>query len=232
MASSSSESANSSKLASDAATQPAMSNENSKREPSKKVSLGEDDWGLQLRPIRLLDAQANTQEYVRKPARLGVNWKRVRNETKFLNEKSMSMRILKAEASNPTATAIVTFEGPPQSPYRTGIFQLRVVYGPNYPRVPMEITFLTKIYHPNIDHAGKICLGMLGKDWSAMWSTREVVLCTMALLSDPYPEDAFVPEVASLYLRDRDLYEKNAATYTEKYATLGAALERLLMASE
>ncbi|KAK7966011.1 uncharacterized protein PG986_000288 [Apiospora aurea] len=232
MASSSSKSAKSSNLISDTASQPIMNIKNSKKPPSKKVPLGEDDWGLQLRPIRLLDAQTNAQEYARMPVRLGANWKRVRNETKFLDDKSMSMRVINAETSNPTATAIVTFEGPPQCPYRTGLFQLRIVYGPDYPRVPMEIIFLTKIYHPNIDHAGKICLGMLGKAWSAMWSTREVVLCIMALLSDPYPEDAFVPEVASLYLRDRDLYEKNAATYTEKYATLGTALERLLMASE
>ncbi|KAK8017506.1 hypothetical protein PG993_013832 [Apiospora rasikravindrae] len=209
-----------------------MSPEYPKKAPFKKFSLSEDDWGVQLRPIRLLDVQANTQEYAHMLARLEVNWKRARTEARLLENKSMSMRILNAETANPTATAIVTFEGPPQSPYRTGIFQLRVLYGPNYPRMPMEVNFLTKIYHPNVDHTGKVCLDLLGKYWVPAWSTEKVVLCIMALLSDPCPEDALVPEIVSTYLQDRELYGQNAAMYTEKYATLDAALGRMSMACE
>lgn len=51
--------------------------------------------------------------------------------------------------------------GPAQSPYEGGIFRLELFLPEDYPMTPPKIRFLTKIYHPNIDKLGRICLDVL-----------------------------------------------------------------------
>lgn len=51
------------------------------------------------------------------------------------------------------------------SRFAGGIFKLELFLTDDYPMVPPKIRFLTKIYHPNVDKLGRICLDVLKSKW-------------------------------------------------------------------
>ena len=109
--------------------------------------------------------------------------------------------------------------GPADSPYQGGIFKLKIQFPIDYPFQPPHMQFLTKIYHPNINAAGLICLDILKKQWSPALTISKVLLSITSLLTDPNPDDPFVPEIAHIYKTNRTRYEEEARANTLRYAT-------------
>merc|ERR1712022_107435 len=59
-----------------------------------------------------------------------------------------------------------TIMGPPECPYQGGVFFLNVHFPTDYPFKPPKIQFTTKLYHPNVNSNGSICLDILKDQWS------------------------------------------------------------------
>jgi ubiquitin-conjugating enzyme E2 D/E len=109
--------------------------------------------------------------------------------------------------------------GPADSPYQGGVFNLSIQFPSDYPFKPPIVTFKTKIYHPNINAAGGICLDILKGQWSPALTLSKVLLSILSLLTDANPNDPLVPEIADLYKRDRAAYEEKAREWTRRYAS-------------
>jgi ubiquitin-protein ligase len=111
-------------------------------------------------------------------------------------------------------------EGPPSSPYQGGVFHVRIQISDDFPWSPPDCVFLTKVYHPNIDAQGKICLDLLmPQHWRMeMMHLESILLSICALLDEPDVEDPLVPEIAAQYLQDKSRYEEIAREYTSRYA--------------
>lgn len=112
----------------------------------------------------------------------------------------------------------VTIEGPTQSPYENGVFHLELYLPEDYPMEAPKVRFLTKIYHPNIDRLGRICLDVLKTNWSPALQIRTVLLSIQALLASPNPNDPLANDVAEDWIKDEKRAKETAKEWTEKYA--------------
>lgn len=111
-----------------------------------------------------------------------------------------------------------TIMGPSDSPYQGGVFFLNITFPHDYPFKPPKVSFVTKIYHPNVNSNGDICLDILKNAWSPALTITKVLLSISSLLCDPNPDDPLVPEIANIYKSNREKYDYNAKEWTKKYA--------------
>jgi ubiquitin-conjugating enzyme E2 D/E len=115
-------------------------------------------------------------------------------------------------------TWLATITGPSDSPYEGGLFKLRIVLPQDYPFNPPQVTFMTRIYHCNINSSGGICLDILKSAWSPALTISKVLLSIASLMCDPNPDDPLVPEIAELYKTDRQQHDNEARQITAMYA--------------
>ena len=112
-----------------------------------------------------------------------------------------------------------TIVGPEDSPYSGGLFFLNINFPTDYPFRPPKCSFVTKIYHPNINANGAICLDILKDQWSPALTVSKVLLSISSLLTDANPDDPLVPEIAQIYKTNKPKFEATAKEWTKKYAT-------------
>ncbi|KAJ1455810.1 ubiquitin-conjugating enzyme E2 N-like protein [Pelagophyceae sp. CCMP2097] len=112
----------------------------------------------------------------------------------------------------------VIIRGPGDTPYDGGHFKLELFLPAEYPMAPPKVRFLTKIFHPNVDKLGRICLDILKDKWSPALQIRTVLLSIQALLSAPNPDDPLDNGVAELWKHDERLAIAKARQWTQTYA--------------
>lgn len=104
-----------------------------------------------------------------------------------LTSSSLDPSPLPSKASHPRAQVLSHTPLTELTPLAGGHFKLELFLPEEYPMAPPKVRFLTKIYHPNIDKLGRICLDILKDKWSPALQIRTVLLSIQALLSAPNP---------------------------------------------
>uniref|UniRef100_A0A4X2LER8 E2 ubiquitin-conjugating enzyme n=1 Tax=Vombatus ursinus TaxID=29139 RepID=A0A4X2LER8_VOMUR len=63
---------------------------------------------------------------------------------------------------------------PDNPPYNKGAFRIKINFPAKYPFKPPTITFKTKIYHPNINEKGQVCLPVISaENWKPTIKTAQ-----------------------------------------------------------
>jgi len=120
----------------------------------------------------------------------------------------------------------VRFKGPAETPFQGGLWKVHVELPDQYPYKSPSIGFVNRIFHPNIDESGSVCLDVINQTWSPMFDMINIFEVFLPqLLRYPNPTDPLNGEAAALLMREPKSYDAKVKEYVAKYATREAADE-------
>lgn len=115
----------------------------------------------------------------------------------------------------------IIMDGPENTPYVGGKFELLLSLPHEYPFKPPKINFKTRIFHPNVtyDEHGSMCIGILKPEaWKPSSKIMSVLTATQQLLVEPVPDDSVEASAGEKYKNDRKAFDKEAREATKKWA--------------
>lgn len=95
---------------------------------------------------------------------------------------------------------------PNEGMYRSGNFLFRFSVPPDYPHTPPKVKCGTKVYHPNIDLEGNICLNILREDWKPVLTINHIIIGLQFLMADPNPDDPLNKEAAEQLVKNNQWF--------------------------
>lgn len=116
------------------------------------------------------------------------------------------------------------------TPYEGGIFRLEIKIPPRYPFEPPQVQFVTQIYHPNVDTAGRICLDVLKAppqgSWKPAHNISTILTSIQLLIAEPNPDDGLMAEISHEYKHNRPRFLEKAKEWVQKYAREGSSVQK------
>ncbi|KAF8323743.1 hypothetical protein DL93DRAFT_2123524 [Clavulina sp. PMI_390] len=98
---------------------------------------------------------------------------------------------------------------PDEGMYKGGAFTFSFVINTNYPHEPPKVKCVPKIYHPNVDLEGNVCLNILREDWKPVLNLNSVMVGLQYLFLEPNADDPLNKEAAEDLRKDRDNFIRN-----------------------
>jgi len=86
-----------------------------------------------------------------------------------------------------------------------------------YPFTPPKVRFLTPIWHPNISVDGKVCISILGEDWTPALDLVGVIESIRNLLNFPNPNSPLNVAAAKQMKSDPKKFLAKVKEYIRKY---------------
>lgn len=110
----------------------------------------------------------------------------------------------------------VTMDGPKDSPYNGGKFQIRITFPDGYPKEKPKFEFLTPICHINISGTS-MCLSTINS-YQEHYSIVSILSQIFMMLTSPNENSPLNSEYFKLYDEDYSGYLSKAREMTNQYA--------------
>eukprot|EP01041_Mallomonas_annulata_P009776 gene9776-20333_t len=98
----------------------------------------------------------------------------------------------------------------------------------NYPHDPPKVKCNTKIFHPNINLDGAVCLNILREDWKPVLDINAVILGLFNLFYEPNPDSPLNADAAELYRNDKAQFGNVVKRTLMGHSHKGESFPRLL----
>ncbi|KAH6566974.1 hypothetical protein BASA50_000595 [Batrachochytrium salamandrivorans] len=98
---------------------------------------------------------------------------------------------------------------PDEGFYKGGVFVFTFKVDTDYPHKPPKVLCTHKIYHPNIDLSGNVCLNILREDWKPVLNINSIMVGLQYLFLEPNAEDPLNKVAAEVLRSNRRLFERN-----------------------
>ena len=118
---------------------------------------------------------------------------------------------------------------PDEGMYRDGHFTFKFHINANFPHDPPKVECQQKIYHPNIDLEGKVCLNILREDWKPVLNLNAVIVGLQFLFLEPNASDPLNKEAAEDLRGHREMFKRNVRTAMAGGAVRNERFDRVLV---
>ncbi|KAI9805734.1 MAG: Chitin synthase, class 2 [Piccolia ochrophora] len=98
---------------------------------------------------------------------------------------------------------------PDEGMYKGGSFVFSFNINQNFPHDPPKVKCTQKIYHPNIDLEGNVCLNILREDWKPVLNLNAVIVGLQFLFLEPNASDPLNTEAAEDLRSNREGFRRN-----------------------
>ena len=98
---------------------------------------------------------------------------------------------------------------PSENYWRGGTFTFTFKVPDSYPHEPPKVLCDQKVYHPNLDTQGNICLNVLREDWSPVQTVTSVIFGLLFLFIDPNASDPLNSEAAKDLMQSTANFKAN-----------------------
>eukprot|EP00854_Cymbomonas_tetramitiformis_P010799 gene10799-12775_t len=98
---------------------------------------------------------------------------------------------------------------PDEGYHKGGSFVFSFDVSPSYPHEAPKVKCMTKVYHPNIDLDGNVCLNILREDWKPVLSINSIIYGLQFLFMDPNPDDPLNRDAADVLQKDPRTFAAN-----------------------
>jgi len=116
---------------------------------------------------------------------------------------------------------------PDEGMYHGGAFLFSFNINSNYPHDPPKVKCMHKIYHPNVDLEGNVCLNILREDWKPVLNLNSVMVGLQYLFLEPNADDPLNKEAAEDLRRNRDAFIQNVKTSLRGGTVKGMEYDRV-----
>ena len=114
-----------------------------------------------------------------------------------------------------------------QGYWRGGTFPFSIKIPNAYPHEAPKVLCTPKIYHPNIDYDGKVCLNILREDWKPVLTLSAVLYGLQFLFLEPNADDPLNKEAAELMTRNNSQFTQTVNDAMKGKTVVGVKFDKV-----